>query len=191
MPSASAPASPPPVHTRWPFLPMTMAVPVSWHIGSTLPAAMLAFFRRSKATKRSLADASGSSRMARSWRRWPGRSRCWHSTIASCASKVSAGSSTLSMLAPSNGTVPTWSPVRRRYGVSSSPSGNSSWKTKSFISRLLGRRWAGLFLAEGVEGDDFALPGSLWRWIWLARPWRARGRWRARRPASPGTGART
>jgi hypothetical protein len=28
-----------------------MAVPVSWHIGKTPPAAMLAFLRRSSATK--------------------------------------------------------------------------------------------------------------------------------------------
>ena len=33
---------------------MTIAVPVSWHIGSTPPAAMLAFFSRSSATNRSL-----------------------------------------------------------------------------------------------------------------------------------------
>ena len=38
---------------------MTMAVPVSWHIGSTMPEAMLAFFSSSSATKRSLAEASG------------------------------------------------------------------------------------------------------------------------------------
>jgi hypothetical protein len=33
---------------------MMIAVPVSWHIGSTPPAAMLAFFSRSKATNLSL-----------------------------------------------------------------------------------------------------------------------------------------
>ena len=47
MPAASAASSSPPVHTRSPFFPMTIAVPVSWHIGSTPPAAILAFFRRS------------------------------------------------------------------------------------------------------------------------------------------------
>ena len=41
MPRAIASSSPPPVSTCWPFLPMTIAVPVSWHIGSTPPAAML------------------------------------------------------------------------------------------------------------------------------------------------------
>ena len=45
---------------------MTMAVPVSWHIGSTPPAEMLAFFRSSSATYLSLAEASPSSRIARS-----------------------------------------------------------------------------------------------------------------------------
>ena len=56
---------------------------------------MLAFFSRSRATKRSLADASGSSRMARSCRRWPGRSRWAMSRIASRVSSVSASGSTL------------------------------------------------------------------------------------------------
>ena len=69
MPRAMASSSPPPVNTNWPFLPFTMAVPVSWHIGSTPPAEMQAFFSRSRATKRSLAEASGSSRMLRSWAR--------------------------------------------------------------------------------------------------------------------------
>ena len=32
----------PPVQTRWPFLPMIVAVPVSWHIGSSNPAATAA-----------------------------------------------------------------------------------------------------------------------------------------------------
>ena len=66
MPRLSARSSSPPVSTRSPRLPITIAVPVSWHIGSTPAAAMLAFFSRSRATKRSLADASGSSRIRRS-----------------------------------------------------------------------------------------------------------------------------
>lgn len=41
-------------------LPRTMAVPVSWHPGSTIPAAMLAFFKSSRATNLSLLDDSGS-----------------------------------------------------------------------------------------------------------------------------------
>ena len=73
--AAAAMAPPPskPVKTCCPFLPMTMAVPVSWHMGSTPPAAMHAFCRSSVATKRSLAEASGSSRMLLSCWRWPGR----------------------------------------------------------------------------------------------------------------------
>ena len=46
-----------------PFLPMMIAVPVSWHIGRILPEAILAFLSRSRATNRSLSDASGSSRI--------------------------------------------------------------------------------------------------------------------------------
>ena len=52
---------------------MMIAVPVSWHIGSTPPAAILAFFRKSKATNLSLSLASLSSRMERSCFRCPGR----------------------------------------------------------------------------------------------------------------------
>ena len=44
-------------------VPMQIAVPVSWQPGNTMPAATLAFFSNSKATKRSLLDASGSSRI--------------------------------------------------------------------------------------------------------------------------------
>ena len=61
----------------------TIAVPVSWHIGSTPPAAMSAFFSRSRATNRSLSLASGSSRMLRSCWRWPGRRKWAMSRIAS------------------------------------------------------------------------------------------------------------
>ncbi len=62
-----------PVSTPSDFLPITIAVPVSWHIGSTPPAEMLTFLSRSSATKRSLPEASGSSMIVRSWARWPGR----------------------------------------------------------------------------------------------------------------------
>ena len=77
------------------FFPMTIAVPVSWHIGKMPPAAMLAFFSRSNATKRSLSDDSGSSKILRSCCRCPGRSRCETSLKASNANSVSAFGSTL------------------------------------------------------------------------------------------------
>ena len=70
--SQVAPLSPS-ERTLHPFLPMMIAVPVSWHIGSSPPAAMLAFFRKSKATNLSLSLASGSSRMLRNCLRCPGR----------------------------------------------------------------------------------------------------------------------
>ena len=53
----------PVTQTSWPFLPTTMAVPVSWQEGRIMPAEMLAFFISSSATKRSLSEASGSSRI--------------------------------------------------------------------------------------------------------------------------------
>ena len=39
--------TPPSVQTRRPFLPMMIAVPVSWHMGRMPPAAIFAFFSRS------------------------------------------------------------------------------------------------------------------------------------------------
>ena len=70
---------------------MTIAVPVSWHIGSTLPAAMLAFFSRSSATKRSLAEASGSSRIAAQLRPGgPGAADARSRQRPGAASRVSA-----------------------------------------------------------------------------------------------------
>jgi len=59
-------ASSPSVQMCCPFLPMTMAVPVSWHIGSTPAGGDIGrFFNRSDATNLSFAEASGSSRIAR------------------------------------------------------------------------------------------------------------------------------
>ncbi|SLH48077.1 Uncharacterised protein [Mycobacteroides abscessus subsp. abscessus] len=55
------------------FLPITIAVPVSWHIGRMPPAEMLTFLSRSSATKRSLPEDSGSSMILRSCARCAGR----------------------------------------------------------------------------------------------------------------------
>ncbi len=73
MPWDSARSSPPSVSTFCPRLPITIAVPVSWHMGSTPAAAMFAFFSRSRATNLSLPDASGSSMIRRSCARCAGR----------------------------------------------------------------------------------------------------------------------
>ena len=88
MPREMASSSLPPVSTVSVRLPMTIAVPVSWHIGSTPPAETHALRSRSVATKRSFGDASGSSTIARSWARCDGRSRCWMSCTASRTSAV-------------------------------------------------------------------------------------------------------
>jgi hypothetical protein len=81
---------------------MTIAVPVSWHIGSTPPAAILAFFSRSSATKRSLAEASGSSRIARTCVRWLVRSRWLMSLNAVSASRRNPSGATFRISSPSN-----------------------------------------------------------------------------------------
>ena len=72
-PRAIAASSVPSVSTCRPRLPITIAVPVSWHIGSTPPAAMFALRSRSSATNRSFGDAAGSSMIGRSWARCAGR----------------------------------------------------------------------------------------------------------------------
>ena len=86
---------------------MTMAVPVSWHPGRTLSAAMQALRSSSSATKRSFCDDSGSSMTLRSWARWPGRSRCATSSNATRATARSASGSTFSISAPSTRIVDT------------------------------------------------------------------------------------
>jgi hypothetical protein len=88
-------------------LPITIAVPVSWHIGRTPPAAMFAFFRRSRATKRSLGEASGSSRIRVSCRRWAGRSQWAMSRNAVRVRSVSASGSTWRKVCPAASIVDT------------------------------------------------------------------------------------
>ncbi len=100
MPAERAASSRPSVKTRWPFFADTIAVPVSWHMGSTPPAAMLAFFSSSSATKRSLSEASGSSRIFASCSRWPGRSR-WLMSMKACSESISSAlGSTVSTSSP-------------------------------------------------------------------------------------------
>ena len=101
---------------------------------------MFAFFNRSSATKRSLSLASGSSRMLRSWRRWPGRNRCAMSRIASRVSAVSASGSTRTNVPAGVSNVETPSVVTSRYGVVSWPRGSSSVKSNSGMDRRLWRR---------------------------------------------------
>ena len=114
MPRASDSSSSPLVITFWPFLATTIAVPVSWHEGSTMPEATFAFFSSSRATKRSLSDASGSSRIFDSCCRCPGRSRKETSRMASCASRVSTAPSIFRIVRPSKSTVLTPSLPRLR-----------------------------------------------------------------------------
>jgi hypothetical protein len=61
---------------------------------------MLAFLSSSSATNRSFADASGSSKIARSCARWPGRRRCAMSRIAVFVRSVSASGATSRKVCP-------------------------------------------------------------------------------------------
>ena len=76
--ATGVPSSEPWVQTCWPFLAMTIAVPVSWHDGSTMPADTFAFWSMVRATKRSLCVASdprGSSPAGRGGRAGTGARR--------------------------------------------------------------------------------------------------------------------
>ena len=116
---------------------MTMAVPVSWHIGSTPPAEMLTFLSRSSATKRSLPLASGSSMIRRSWARWAGRRKCAMSCMASSVSSRSASGSTCRNGRPPSSSTRTPSVVSSRYGVRSGPIGSRSEETGSGVADVL------------------------------------------------------
>ena len=105
---------------------MTIAVPVSWQLGSTMPAETQAFFSIVRATKWSFSVASGSSRILRSWARWPGRNRCEMVRTASAVSSVSASRSTSSTRWPRYSPTATKSSVSLRYGVSPGDNGNIS-----------------------------------------------------------------
>ena len=146
-----ATSSPPPVNTIWPFLPLMIAVPVSWHIGSTPPAATDAFLSRSRATNRSLSLASGSSRIARSCERWAGRRKCAISRIASAVSERIASLLTLSIVPSGVSTVSTPSVVRRRYSVVSSPSGRSSVNQSGEFSVAMPLPYDGKGLAKHFD----------------------------------------
>jgi hypothetical protein len=114
------------VKTNWPFFALTIAVPVSWHIGRTPPAAIDAFLSRSRATNRSLSLASGSSSTRRSWARWAGRRKWAMSCIAVAVRRVRASGSTRRNVPAGVSNVETPSVVTSRYGVSSGPRGSSS-----------------------------------------------------------------
>jgi hypothetical protein len=75
------------------------------------------------ATKRSLSEASGSSRMAATFLRWAGRSRKLTSARASRARSFRASGSTRSRSRPPNRSKVTWSRVSSRYSVASGPRG--------------------------------------------------------------------
>ena len=105
-------------------MPNTSAVPVSWHIGSTRPAEMQAFFNKSSATNRSFADASGSSRIARNCAKCPGRNKCDTSLNAWNANSLSASGLTRNTICPSHDPVLTPAMSSLRHGTSLGPSGN-------------------------------------------------------------------
>ena len=80
--------------TYWPFLPITIAVPVSWQPGSTPPAAMLAFLQQLERHEAVVGRGLGVVEDGASWARWPGRSRWAMSRMAWRVSRVSASGST-------------------------------------------------------------------------------------------------
>ena len=135
----------PPVSTVSVRLPTTIAVPVSWHIGSTPPADTQALRSRSVATNRSLAEASGSSTIARSCARCDARSMWEMSCTAVRTSAVSVAGGTIRKVRRSAETS-TSSPggrSSRRYSVASGPRGSTSVWWNSGIVRRYGGAGAG------------------------------------------------
>ena len=128
MPAASAASSSIPVQTSSPFLPNTIAVPVSWHMGRTPPAATLAFLSSSQATKRSLSEASGSSRIDASCARCPGLRKWEMSRKAAKARPPRVSAPTRNSVRPPTDVVSTSRSSRRRHGVLSAARGNIAWK---------------------------------------------------------------
>ena len=123
-PRLSASSSSKSVHTRCPFSPWMMAVPVSWQKGSMPLAAVSALRRNWRATYLSFSEASGSDRILATWRLCSRRSMNSTSWKACWASVVRASLDTLRIVLPSKEAVDTPSLVRRRYCVSSLPTWN-------------------------------------------------------------------
>ena len=112
--------------TNWPFLALTIAVPVSWHIGSTPPAAITAFLSRSRATKRSLSDGLRVVEDAAQLLEVAVRRKWAMSCIASAVSRVIASGLTSRNVPSGVSTVDTLGGDQAVLGVSSGPRGNSS-----------------------------------------------------------------
>jgi hypothetical protein len=67
----------------WPFLPITMAVPVSWHMGSTPPGGDVGVLQQLARHEAVVRRGLGVAQDRESCARWPGRSRCAMSRMAS------------------------------------------------------------------------------------------------------------
>ena len=128
-----AASSSPSTHTFSPFLPITIAVPVSWHMGNILPAEILAFFNKSNATKRSFSEASGSSSILLSCWRCDVRKRWEVSENPSAVKWAMPSGSILRTSRSPVKIVSTKSSVIRRYSVVSSKLGIRGWKLLSLI----------------------------------------------------------
>ena len=102
MPLESASLSEKPVQTCCPFLPITIAVPVSWHIGRTPFEDMTAFFSISRATNLSLPELSGSSNIFASSLRCDDLIR-WDTSLNDCSARsVSPSGAIFNISVPSN-----------------------------------------------------------------------------------------
>ena len=95
------------VQTDWPFLPIMVAVPVSWQNGSFPFAATSALRSIVSATLLSLSDACGSSRMAATIFKCAGLSMKETSRMAFLARTARPSGSILRILRPSNSEVET------------------------------------------------------------------------------------
>src|SRR5512136_444077 len=189
MPLEMSSSSLAPVQTCWPFLPTTVAVPVSWQVGSSKLAAISALRRKARATPLSLGEASGSERILATCSLCSGRSRKETSRMASRASRVSADGSTLRISLPSKVATETPSLVTRRYLVWSFASGKGSWYWKAGVAMAAGLlSVGGVGIRKRVKGNHSAGPLSTRECGGTEAAWARRGRRGTGRTTAPGAG---
>ena len=140
MPRASASSSPPPVRTNWPFLPFTIAVPVSWHIGQHAAGGDVGVLQQVEGDEAVVGRRLGVVEDARAaGARWPGR-RKWAMSCIACAGEqgehLGLDLQEACGRPPRTSTRRRWS--SRRYVVASGPTGSSSAGTRSRSSPVDG-----------------------------------------------------
>ena len=125
-----------PVQTRWPFLPITIAVPVSWHDGRTMPADDVGVLQHVEGDEAVVRRRLGVVEDRAQLREVAGAEEVRDVAHGLGGEPRQAGGVDREhALAAERARRPTQSPSSRRYGVVSSPCGNISWNWNSGMRR--------------------------------------------------------